>query len=291
MRRRHGSGRRVTPPCGGRPRREPPRMKSAEWRHLMRSPSQGDQRQAFMLLEKMRTTLAEAQGKAGCVGLRHKDGHGPGIQGRPSSGRAEASTARVATAAPSTLSLSGQAAHLKTGRERLKAQCRAVAVPSEWILSGQAVHPRPHPKNVRYLEEYKLKERCADGTIVAVPCSLPDNTNTTAGKKKKKKCVVCESQAGKEDSDLSHQEETHTGLQMVVSVRVQAQRGEVWCVCVSQAGKVDPTLPHQEETHTGLQMVVSVKVQGQRGGEVWCVCVSGWGGRGRKFTGEAGGST
>ncbi|XP_050705523.1 uncharacterized protein LOC126990934 [Eriocheir sinensis] len=77
--------------------------------------------------------------------------------------------------------------------ERLKAQCRGVAVPSEWILSGQAVHPRPHPKNVRYLEEYKLKERCADGTIVAVPCSLPDNTNTntTAGKKKKKKCVVC----------------------------------------------------------------------------------------------------
>ncbi|XP_050705521.1 uncharacterized protein LOC126990929 [Eriocheir sinensis] len=113
MRRRHGSGRRVTPPCGGRPRREPPRMKSAERRHLMRSPSQGDQRQAFMLLEKMRTTLAGAQGKAGCVGLRHKDGHGPGIQGRPSSGRAEASTARVAMA---TLSLSGQAAHLKTGR-------------------------------------------------------------------------------------------------------------------------------------------------------------------------------
>ncbi|XP_050705457.1 uncharacterized protein LOC126990849 isoform X1 [Eriocheir sinensis] len=117
MRRRHGSGRRVTPPCGGRPRREPPRMKSAERRHLMRSPSQGDQRQAFMLLEKMRTTLAGAQGKAGCVGLRHKDGHGPGIQGRPSSGRAEASTARAATAAPSTLPLPGQAAHLKTGRE------------------------------------------------------------------------------------------------------------------------------------------------------------------------------
>ncbi|XP_050707851.1 uncharacterized protein LOC126993065 [Eriocheir sinensis] len=116
MRRRHGSGRRVTPPCGERPRREPPRMKSAERRHLMRSPSQGDQRQAFMLLEKMRTTLAGAQGKAGCVGLRHKDGHGPSIQGRPSSGRAEASTARVATAAPSTLSLPGQAAHLKTGR-------------------------------------------------------------------------------------------------------------------------------------------------------------------------------
>ncbi|XP_050705740.1 uncharacterized protein LOC126996720 isoform X1 [Eriocheir sinensis] len=117
MRRRHGSGRRVTPPCGGRPRREPPRMKSAERRHLMRSPSQGDQRQAFMLLEKMHTTLAGAQGKAGCVGLRHKDGHGPGIQSRPSSGRAEASTARVAMAAPSTLSLPGQAAHLKTGRE------------------------------------------------------------------------------------------------------------------------------------------------------------------------------
>ncbi|XP_050711982.1 uncharacterized protein LOC126996028 [Eriocheir sinensis] len=115
MRRCHGSGRRVTPPCGGRPRREPPRTKSAERRHLMRSPSQGDQRQTFMLLEKMRTTLAEAQGKAGCVGLRHKDGHGPGIQGRPSSGRAEASTVRVAMAAPSTLSLPGQAAHLKTG--------------------------------------------------------------------------------------------------------------------------------------------------------------------------------
>ncbi|XP_050705395.1 uncharacterized protein LOC126990805 [Eriocheir sinensis] len=67
-------------------------------------PSQGDQRQAFMLLEKIRTTLAEAHGKAGCVGLRQKDGHGPGTQGKASSGRAEASTARVAMAAPSTLS-------------------------------------------------------------------------------------------------------------------------------------------------------------------------------------------
>ncbi|XP_050700526.1 uncharacterized protein LOC126987540 [Eriocheir sinensis] len=63
MRRRHGSGRRVTPPFGGRPCREPPRMEPAEWGCLTRSPSAPAK--ATMLPGKIRSTLAEPQGKAG----------------------------------------------------------------------------------------------------------------------------------------------------------------------------------------------------------------------------------
>ncbi|XP_050698543.1 uncharacterized protein LOC126986432 [Eriocheir sinensis] len=77
MRRRHGSGRRVTPPFGGRPCREPPRMEPAEWGCLTRSPSAPAK--ATMLPGKIRSTLAEPQGKAGVWSIRvTKDGSGDG---------------------------------------------------------------------------------------------------------------------------------------------------------------------------------------------------------------------
>ncbi|XP_063610276.1 uncharacterized protein LOC134784207 [Penaeus indicus] len=53
--------------------------------------------------------------------------------------------------------------------KQIAAQCQAVAVTPEWILSRSGDYPWPHPKNIRYLEKYQVKERRANGVIVAVP--------------------------------------------------------------------------------------------------------------------------
>lgn len=53
--------------------------------------------------------------------------------------------------------------------KQIAAQCQSVAVTPEWILSRSGDYPWPHPKNIRYLEKYQVKERRANGVIVAVP--------------------------------------------------------------------------------------------------------------------------
>ncbi|KAG0722840.1 hypothetical protein GWK47_043810 [Chionoecetes opilio] len=78
--------------------------------------------------------------------------------------------------------------------DEVKSRCRSVAVSPEWILDGNSCPP-PHPKNLRYLDEYKMKECRPDGSIIAIPLSEADATVTSKGLRKNKKvkakeCVV-----------------------------------------------------------------------------------------------------
>ncbi|XP_047499117.1 uncharacterized protein LOC125045729 [Penaeus chinensis] len=66
--------------------------------------------------------------------------------------------------------------------KQIAAQCQAVAVTPEWILSRSGDYPWPHPKNIRYLEKYQVKERRANGVIVAVPLDeAPRSMNACNG--------------------------------------------------------------------------------------------------------------
>lgn len=82
--------------------------------------------------------------------------------------------------------------YASSDEEDLKTKCSSVAVSPEWIQAGGESCPRPNPKNVRYLDEYKVKEQRPDGSIIAVLCSAVDSDSTdiakggTKGKKKKK---------------------------------------------------------------------------------------------------------
>ncbi|KAK4309463.1 hypothetical protein Pmani_018908 [Petrolisthes manimaculis] len=50
--------------------------------------------------------------------------------------------------------------------EEVSSRCRSLAVTPDWLINNNHF-PWPHPKNTRYLDEYILKERRADGSIVA----------------------------------------------------------------------------------------------------------------------------
>ncbi|XP_042893801.1 uncharacterized protein LOC122267731 [Penaeus japonicus] len=87
--------------------------------------------------------------------------------------------------------------------KQIAAQCQSVAVTPEWILSRSGDYPWPHPKNIRYLEKYRVQERRANGVIVAVPIdeaakSLNDNGSTASSAFKPKKMKSKETAPGNE---------------------------------------------------------------------------------------------
>merc|ERR1712002_907980 len=54
-------------------------------------------------------------------------------------------------------------------KKEIALRCQCVALSLQHIIDMRDVSPWPHPKNIRYLERYKLKRRRADGSIEAVP--------------------------------------------------------------------------------------------------------------------------
>ncbi|CAL4060510.1 unnamed protein product, partial [Meganyctiphanes norvegica] len=53
-------------------------------------------------------------------------------------------------------------------------RCRNLAVSPEWILQKQGVYPWPHPKNIRYLDRYKVKKKHANGKTILTPINALD---------------------------------------------------------------------------------------------------------------------
>ncbi|KAK8399455.1 hypothetical protein O3P69_003505 [Scylla paramamosain] len=98
---------------------------------------------------------------------------------------------------------------VSSDEEDLKTKCSSVAVSPEWIQAGGESCPRPHPKNVRYLDEYRVKEHRSDGSIIAVLCSALDSTDTakSGGKNKKKKAK--ESVSKNENDSVCIKEKVH----------------------------------------------------------------------------------
>lgn len=64
--------------------------------------------------------------------------------------------------------------------DEMISRCSSLAVPPQWILDKQDVYPWPHPKNVRYLEKYKVKEKRANGIILATPFKESSETAVMA---------------------------------------------------------------------------------------------------------------
>lgn len=56
--------------------------------------------------------------------------------------------------------------------------CRILALSPQSILDKSDDYPWPHPKNIRYLERYKVKDRGANGSVLAVACN--ETCTTTA---------------------------------------------------------------------------------------------------------------
>ncbi|KAG7157708.1 hypothetical protein Hamer_G018775, partial [Homarus americanus] len=49
-------------------------------------------------------------------------------------------------------------------------RCLSLAVSPQWIKDKRDDYPWPHPKNIRYLEKYTVKERKEDGVMVLRAC-------------------------------------------------------------------------------------------------------------------------
>lgn len=54
-------------------------------------------------------------------------------------------------------------------QKEVAVRCQSVAISPQYILDRRDVYPWPHPKNIRYLDKYKIKSRKPDGCIEAVP--------------------------------------------------------------------------------------------------------------------------
>ncbi|XP_045594626.2 uncharacterized protein [Procambarus clarkii] len=57
--------------------------------------------------------------------------------------------------------------------EEIASRCSSLAVSPEWILNKQDVYPWLHPKNIRYLENYKVMKKRDHGAILATSCEKP----------------------------------------------------------------------------------------------------------------------
>ncbi|XP_066946075.1 uncharacterized protein [Macrobrachium rosenbergii] len=64
----------------------------------------------------------------------------------------------------------------KHNEKEIFLRCQSVALSPQFILDKQDVYPWPHPKNLRYLESYRVKKKKVDGSLEVVP--LSDNSAT-----------------------------------------------------------------------------------------------------------------